>query len=543
MDKLSERIVQKLSNPTSFELGKKYYLQGRVTEYTEDDNFIDATVIGTELYKIRIIKTDLSAECECKEYKGDELCKHLVAVLLTATRGILIPRQKPLLKEKEPDPNLIRDQQFKSSLEKIPRETLISDVAELGKRIPDIEEFFIHKYSEKTVDYYGQIELQIKKKINSILDYRGKKDFDGKVFTASREVNSLLQNLPVTRHTADFLLRTGYWISEKIADIDDSSGYLRELTYQILEYSCEYLNNARTDDLILFYKYCSLNTAFHFNIDIIKTILNKVTNLEILEALITKLEKSVYKNDTDFGFKPELGWDLLMNYLKHYKPAKYEELIPELINKSLNIKYGYINYLFEKGNYEEVIKFGFDYQTNGEIENAFEKSILALNNKKQIIEYYIRRLKEHFDLNTFKHFSEIEGIKELSEWRTAVDNILLESKYIYFHADILLYLKRYDEFIEFISSEGEDRYRNNSVIERHAVRFSITDPPIAIRLYRYLIEKEVVRLKKSNRYIAFREYYENLKSLNDIAYLEELKSKLIRENPTKLKLIEVLDEI
>jgi hypothetical protein len=543
LNNLSEKIILKLSNPNSFERGKKYYLQGRVTEYAEDDRFIEATVIGTNFYKVKISKADLVSECNCPAFNGEEFCKHHVAVLLTTLSGMIIPKKKPSLREQESDTKIIRDQQLKSSLQNIPREKLINDVAELGRKNPDIEEFFIRKYSEKTADYYGRIEINIKKKINSISGYRGKKDFAGKVFTASREVNSLIQNLPPSRHTADFLLKTGNWISEKLADIDDSSEYLRNLVHLMIENSCEYLNNAKTEELILFYKYTSFNTAFDFNIYVIKTILEKVTNQRIIDAVITKLEKSIYKKDPDFGFKQEYGWEIIMNFLRLNNPVKYEEIIPEVIEKSLNIKFGYINFLYEMGRYEEVIKYGTDKQNRGEIENAFEKSILALNNKHQIIDYYIKRLNEHIDLNSFKHFSEIEGIKELPEWSEAVTNILADNKYIFYHADLLLYLKRYDEFIEFISSKGEDNYRNNSVIEKHAIRFTITDPPMAIRIYHYLIENEVERLKRSNRYITFSEYFEVLKGMNDLDYLEELKNKLIRENPTKLKLIQVLNEI
>ena len=502
MNNLSEKIILKLSNPTSFERGKKYYLPGRVTEYVENDEFMEATVIGADLYKVKISKIDLTSECNCPAFKGEEFCKHQVAVLLTKKRWGIIPKKKPSIKNKGIDANINRDQQFKSSLQNIPRENLINEVTELGRSNPDIEEYFIHKYSEKTADYYRQIELNIKKKINSILGYRGKKDFTGKVFAASREVNSLLQNLPPSRHSTDFLLKTGYWISEKLADIDDSFGYLSDLIREMIENSCEYLNYARTEDLILFYKYTSLNTDFDFNIDVIQAILDKVTNPKIIEAIITKLEKSIYKKDPDFGFNPEYGWELMMNFLRHNNPAKYEELIPEVIDKSITIKFDYINCLYEMGRYEDVIRYGSDKQNHREIENAFEKSILALNKKQQIIDYYIKRLKEQFDLNTFKHFSEIDGIKEMPEWRNAVTNILTDNKYIFYHADLLLYLRRYDDFIEFISSKGEEYYQNNSVIEKYAVRFMITDPPMAVKLYHYLIENEVERIKKSKRYFS-----------------------------------------
>jgi hypothetical protein len=542
MKNLSEKIIIKLSNPDAFEKGKRYYKQGRVTEYSENDKFIEATVTGTALYKDRISKEDFTFQCNCKAFKEGELCKHLVAVLLTTYSGEIIPKNKPTIRYKESKNELKRDQRFKSSLQNIPREYLIKDVAELGKTHPDIEEFFIQKYSEKTAEYYRQIDIRIRKKINSIINYRGRNDYSSKVFTASIEVNSLLQNLPPSRQTTDFLLKIGYWISERLAEIDDSNGYLQDLITEIIEIACEYLNYARADDLVMFYQFTSLRSEFNFNTNIIKAILDEVNNAVIIDAIITKLEKSIYKKDPDFGFDPEYGWEILMKHLRDRNIRKYEELIPEVINKSFLIKLDYINYLYESGRYEEVIKKGDDNQNHPAIKSSYENSILALNDKRQIIDYYSRVLAERFDLNIFKHFSEIEGIKELPEWKNTVENILTDDKNIYFHAELLLYLKLYDEFMEFIYSKGQEFYRNNSLIEKHAAKFMVTDPAMAIRIYHYLVDNELDRIKRSNRYFTLIDYFDDLKELNDLDYIEELKEKLIRENPTKVKLIQTLNE-
>ncbi|MDR3609139.1 MAG: SWIM zinc finger family protein [Ignavibacteriaceae bacterium] len=542
MKNLSEKIIQKLSNPDSFEKGGRYYKQGRVTGYSEKEKFIEATVIGTELYKVKISKDDLSAECSCPAFTGKDFCKHLVAVLLTTLSGEIIPKSKPAIKNKGSKDEIKRDQQFKSSLQNIPREILINDVAELGRTHPDIEEFFIQKYSEKTAEYYRQIEIKVRKKINSILSHIGRNDYHSKVFTASREVYSLLQNLPPSRQTTDFLLGTGYWITEKLAEIDDSNAYLQDLIWEIIENACDYLNYARADDLILFYKYTSLASEFDFNTKVIKVILDKVSNQKITEAIITKLERTIYKTDPDLGFKPEYGWEIMMKHLRERNILKYEEMIPEVIDKSFSIKLDYINYLFESGRYEEVIAKGRDNKDHPEIKSAYEKSILALNDIKQITEYYSNLLEERFDLETFKRFTEIDGIKESEDWKIIVEKILADNKHIFYHAELLLYLKRNDEFMEFIYSKGEEFYRNNSLIEKHAARFTVTDPSMAIRLYHYLIDNELERIKRSNRYFTLIEYFADLKELNDLEYIENLRDNLIRNNPTKIKLLEALNE-
>jgi hypothetical protein len=433
---ITEKIIVKLSNPTSFENGRKYYLQGRVTDYIENDRFIEANVIGSNVYRVKVSKEDLSSECNCAEYKEFELCKHQVAVFLTKSKGEVIPRNKPAIKNNGSVSDKSRDQQFKSSLLKIPREKLIEDVAELGRTYPDIEEYFIQKYSGQTLDYYNGIELKIKKKINSILNYRGNKDFPSKVFTASREVNSLIQNLPISRHTSDFLLGIGYWISERLADINDSNGYLNNLINEIIEKASLYLEDARPDDLVLYYKYTSNTNRYGFNINIIKSILINVKNLLVIETIMTKLEKSIFKKDPDFGFTPESGWVLMMSYLKNNNPGKYEELIPELMEKSNSIKIEYINYLYEKGKYEDVIRLSSELVNKKEIERTYENSLLALNNKQMLIEYYTKKLFEKFDLNIFKHFSEIEGMQEMPEWKRVVEEILADNKYIFTSKEI-----------------------------------------------------------------------------------------------------------
>ena len=231
-----------------------------------------------------------------------------------------------------------------------------------------------------------------------------------------------------------------------------------------------------------------------------------------------------------------------MNYLRYNNIAKYEELAPELIDKDSDIKFAYINFLYETGRYEDVIKFRNDIQYHPKTKNAFEKSILALNNKEQICNYYIDQLKNRFDMDTLKRFSEIDGIKEAAGWVETITNILSDKKFVFYHGDILLYLKKYDDFIDFISNNGDEYYRNNSIIEKQAARFMITEPSLAVRLFHYLIKNEIERIKRSNRYFALIEYFENLKILNDLEFLEELKEKLIKDNPTKLKLIQALNE-
>jgi hypothetical protein len=537
---LSEKAILKLSGLESFEEGKKYYLQGRVTGYTETNGLLEATVIGTDYYKVKISSVDLSVQCTCPLFKGEIFCKHITALLFTNLKGVVVPRKVPQIKRPGRWNNPSLEQQFKSSIQNIPREKLISDVAELGHIHPDIEEYFIHKYSEKTAGFYRHLDNQIKVKIYSILKYRGKHDFANKIFTASREVNSIIQNLPISRHSAEFLLGAGFWISERLPEINDTNGTLKTLISEIIERACEYLNYAVKEDLVLFYQYSSMSSTFGYCKVVIESILRRVSNPEITEAVITKLEKSIYKKDRDFCFSEECGWELMMDYLSYNNQARYEELLPEVINKTIAIKTGYLNYLYRAKRYAEVLISGAGLKDNPDISPAYENSLLALNNKKQIVEYYSERLTGHFDMATFKRFSEIDGIKRLPQWDELVAKILAAKGNSNYHAELLMYLKRYDDFIAFISFEGEEFYRNNSQIEKYAVIFSITNAPMAIKLYHYLVDRELKKISKTSRYYTLLEYFEELKTLNDFQYLETLKNNLVQTYPTRIKLLEML---
>ena len=552
-----------MTSPDTFEKGKKYYYRGRVTDYSEDEDSLQAIVVGTDFYNVRISKLDLASECTCSKFNKEQLCKHLVALLFTNLKGAIDNRDKVISKyvphtygpkfgfeddidykptrKKHDSVELIKpDGQFKSFLNHIPRENLLNDINELRRNNPDIEEFFIHKYSQKSISYYMGIENNIKSRINSILRYKGKNDYSNKVFTASREVNSLLQNLRASRQTTEFLLGTGLWISEKLNVIEDHNGTLGMLVNLMIDNACEYLNYAGKDDLILFYQYTSINTTFNFNIGIIKSIFRRVENLAIIDAIVTKLEKSIFKKDPDFGFSPEAGWEIMMKYLRIASHEKYEELIPEVLESSIGIKTDYINYLYENKKYEEVISLGHEIQDNADITKAYASSLVLSGNKQMTIEYYGRRLSGSFSLELFKQMSDISGIRELPEWNRMVDKILADDKYIFFHAEMLLYLKRYEGFIKFISTNGTEYYRNNSTVEKMAAKFSVTNPPIAVKLYHYLLEKEIARITKTSRYDILMTYFEDLKCLNDLEYIQNLKLNLTTTYPTRKKLLEAL---
>ncbi|MBD3329414.1 hypothetical protein GF357_02875 [Candidatus Dojkabacteria bacterium] len=99
MKTFTEQTIQKLTNEKSFTRGKKYYDQGRVTEYTDKSDLLEAVVVGTDKYKVSIDLSTLDMDCNCPAFRGDLLCKHQVAVLMTKIHGEVKPSKKPSVKK------------------------------------------------------------------------------------------------------------------------------------------------------------------------------------------------------------------------------------------------------------------------------------------------------------------------------------------------------------------------------------------------------------------------------------------------------------
>ena len=76
--------VVALAGPRSFERGVDYQAQGRVGALTVSDDAIDATVIGTDPYSVRIAAQNgrIISFCSCPMGDAGAFCKHCVALAL-----------------------------------------------------------------------------------------------------------------------------------------------------------------------------------------------------------------------------------------------------------------------------------------------------------------------------------------------------------------------------------------------------------------------------------------------------------------------------
>lgn len=83
-DLLDRDAVADLAGPAFFDRGVGYVDEGRVGSITESDEAIEATVLGENLYTVRVFAVGeaIDADCSCPMGQSDAFCKHCVALSL-----------------------------------------------------------------------------------------------------------------------------------------------------------------------------------------------------------------------------------------------------------------------------------------------------------------------------------------------------------------------------------------------------------------------------------------------------------------------------
>jgi hypothetical protein len=72
--------------------GRDYFLRGRVTIRSAEEDVIEADVQGSELYEVVIDCSDGWMEAECTCAYGDGYCKHIWATILQAEKQEVLPK-------------------------------------------------------------------------------------------------------------------------------------------------------------------------------------------------------------------------------------------------------------------------------------------------------------------------------------------------------------------------------------------------------------------------------------------------------------------
>lgn len=88
-DLLDRNAILDLAGSVYFERGVDYLDEGRVGSITESDDAIEATVIGGDLYAVRVFVAveAIDADCSCPMGRSGVFCKHCVALSLAWLGG------------------------------------------------------------------------------------------------------------------------------------------------------------------------------------------------------------------------------------------------------------------------------------------------------------------------------------------------------------------------------------------------------------------------------------------------------------------------
>ena len=535
----SKNILEKLSHPKSFERGEKYYEQGRVTDYSEDEEYITANVIGTDNYQVRINQNKWDHTCNCLAYSDDSFCKHEIAVLLTKLYGKIEAKNKPKIKLRNSDKKESFDDEFIKLLEKQSKETLINDINKLAGEFPALKELFKEKYLEKDEGYIQNIESMLNKLVGSLKRIKYGRDYSNKILMICKDIDKMVEALPVTRQTCKILLNAGYKLTESLDMIDDSYGTIQNVIDVVIERAALYLNSALPADMDIFYEYISKKSSFDLDFKIVDKILKVVNNDDVLSEFITKLEKSLFRRDPDFNFSKEDVVHILMDFYETKNSEKYEELAKEYIELNILVKQNYVKFLFKQKRYDELIEKGMCMYDRYDVRPMIYNALQNLGRIHELIDLLKKQKISDTEIKILKQLKSVDGFWGSDDFENLVEAMLKNSVAIRNALDLLIITEKYSRIKEVLLKHSQN-FNSEALIEEYALKFSLYNPNIAVDLYKILIDKELRKIQTSNYYKPLLEYLAMIKSLEGNDFVTILSSKLISDYPTKKKLAEQL---
>ncbi|MBI5807325.1 MAG: hypothetical protein HZA74_02885 [Ignavibacteriales bacterium] len=539
MKYLSKNILEKLSHPKSFERGEKYYKQGRVVEFYEDEECIKATVIGTDNYHILINQNKWEHTCDCLSYRDDRFCKHEIAVLLTKLYGKVEAKNKPKIKLRNSEKNESFDDEFIKLLEKQSKETLINEINKLAAEFPVLKASFKQKYSDGDERHICNVESMLNKSISSLKRIKYGRDYSNKIFMICKDMDQMVETLPVTRQTSKILLNAGYNLTESLSAIDDSYGTIQNVIDVIIERSTLFLNSASPADLDIYYEFISKKSSFDLDFKIVDKISRVVKNDDILSEFITKLEKTLYRRDPDFNFSKEDVVNILMDFYETKNSEKYEELAKEYLNLNILVKLNYVKFLYNQKRYDELIEHGISMYDRYDIRPMINTALLSLGRISELIDLLKKQKTSSTEIRTFLKLKSIDGLWGSKEFEDLVDIMLKNCQNINDALDLLSTVERYSQ-IKDVLLKNSQHFNSAKLIEEYALKFSLYNHELAVELYKKLVEIELKKIRTSSYYKTIIEYLTMIKTLGEKDFVFTLSKKLIIDYPTKKKLAEEL---
>ena len=545
MINLTERSIIKLTDPKIYDRGLKYYNQGRVYDYRENEYIIEASVAGSEEYNVSIDFSDFSLICDCPFAHTDRICKHIVAVLLTKINGE--SKSKYRRRTTKTTENSVKNNSddLTELLSSMNKNKLIDRIIHAQRSIPQLKQHFLRPSISLNKKAYSSIKKTIRGMINRLGPDIRYSNYWSKQRETCAEIILLVEPLPHNEATLEFLLEMGYWITEKLNTIDDSHAFLQSLISDLIVMAVVIVDNLGLPAMHNIYRYSAMNSSFDYHINLVFGIMQYSTNSEIMSSLAEKLDKTRYRKDPDFAFSEKLGIRILLEYYSKYDNRMYEELANEFIDVDIITKISYIEYLFKNQRYTEVLQYAWDIRTRYDMVDFVEISLIRLGKNDELIQFYRELLSNSIDHKLLKKLRTLylKSGKE-NEWHSFTNQLLSEKMYFTDQIRLLLAIGNHSKTVDILIDQSEKgMYQALNYISDYALKFTVINPLMAVRLYRYLLEKEITKLKRSNHYNRLMAYWQELEELGDIDYLQQTKKQLFVSFPTKKKLNEILSRI
>lgn len=542
---LNKLDIRKLASKGSFDRGKNYYTEGRVENYHQSGDVINAQVFGTETYKVTVNTVSLEASCDCYAFSTYEgYCKHIVAVLLTyfeGSRGTDTKNQIPL-----------KDVSIKP-LSSYSKKDLLKFI---NKHIPNAEEV-LHKEAERlsraNKKSFSKKELRsIKKDVKAcfkgIRFYRDSYDwsrYQNDLYSAVGEAAYILKDLQKNMFTMPLFLDLTYWIEEKLLiRHDDSDGTLGDFARELLLWSTD----CTKDKSIPLKNYTAIISkftnepehSFGFDSEFASYLITNTKNKDLYNFLQNEIEKS--KPSTVINTEYLLGYWVISLRKKDVK--KYETLCLKYLESNSAVKKDYINYLYKKKRYKEVVKYFSDDDWNIN-EDIYKISLRKTADKTTYLNYLIKAAcKDYFSL---KNYDEIISFAKDSFCNSEFKNIeqkvyKIAEKNLKFNdlCNLHLRYKEYKKLVILLKSSVGKGYYVDTIISK----LEILDRHKAIEVYKEVLNYWLVRIKDQHysTYNDFIKTYLKLQSLGESKYLKHVKKDLLENHPTKKKLVAWLKE-
>lgn len=511
MYNLTKETIRGLTDEAYYKRGFDYYEKGRVLIFEEVDNAIEASVAGTETYKVRVDLDLLEFGCECLAYLGSrQACKHIVAVLLTKALGKKVPRRAGCSKPGK------RTDKGEMDKETVAKKT---DLGTLMKGIK-AELRRMGRYG----NYWSYVEAQ--------------DDFCGFVLGE-------IQQLEKTKESFEFLLDLAEWIDDKVlVRYDDSDGIFQDLNREILGEMARHFNDGGKADLGLVYKVTRKKHEFDLAVNVLEALLLEVTNKRVISELLAKLEAMLDKPDDDLKIDEDVGaWLLCDYYARNGRDKEFEKAALKVYEDNNMVRKKLIEFCGKKNRHKDVVRYAWPVRHNyyySDDEFLLE-SLRSLKDWSKLMRYYDEALQTNFELSNLRELKKVYlKLEKDKEYEKYVKKLKLRYER---DLDLLMHLKDYDEVIKVLETEygrSVDRVKAMGEVEKYCAKFKILGLDCAKRLYKFLFEQELERMKSSNHYDNLIRLGGELLSLGERDYLQKHSEEVVRCYPTKKRLIERL---